>query len=318
MKRLKSIVALACLGCALINPAVAAYPEKTVKIVVPYPAGGGSDAVARIVAKKLSDTWGKPVIIDNRPGADTQIGNSAVATAASDGYTLLLVAPTFTMHKNMVASLPYDPAKDFTPIAPLAVYPYFLVVGNDVPAKTADELVAYAKKNPGKLFYAISSGGQFVLAELMKHGAGIDVVGVRYKGGAPAVQAVMSGEVAYHIDQSGTLKSMIDSGKMRLLAVTGDKRSSLAPNAPTFAEVGLSGGEIVSWLGLAGPKDMSPQLVESINAAVRAALDSTEVKQQLLSLAAVPMVMSVREFDGFMRTEADHYEKVIKQYDLKY
>ena len=318
MKRLKSIVALACLGCALINPAVAAYPEKTVKIVVPYPAGGGSDAVARIVAKKLSDTWGKAVIIDNRPGADTQIGNSAVATAASDGYTLLLVAPTFTMHKNMVASLPYDPAKDFTPIAPLAVYPYFLVVGNDVPAKTADELVAYAKKNPGKLFYAISSGGQFVLAELMKHGAGIDVVGVRYKGGAPAVQAVMSGEVAYHIDQSGTLKSMIDSGKMRLLAVTGDKRSSLAPSAPTFAEVGLSGGEIVSWLGLAGPKDMSPQLVESINAAVRAALDSTEVKQQLLSLAAVPMVMSVREFDGFMRTEADHYEKVIKQYDLKY
>ena len=318
MKVWKCVFALACVACAVTNPAPAAYPEKTIKIVVPYPAGGGSDAVARIVSKKLSDTWGKPVIIDNRPGADTQIGNQAVATAAPDGYTLLLVAPTFTLHKNMVASLPYDPGKDFTPIAPLAVYPYFLVVGNDVPAKTAGELVAYARKNPGKLFYAISSGGQFILAELMKHGSSIDVVGVRYKGGAPAVQAVMSGEVTYHIDQSGTLKSMIDSGKMRLLAVTGDRRSSLAPDAPTFSEVGLSGGEIVSWLGLAGPKGMSPQLVESINAAVRAALDSPDVKQQLTSLAAVPMAMSVKDFDDFMRKEAERYEKVIKQYDLKY
>lgn len=318
MNILKSIVAVACLACASINPAAAAYPEKLVKIVVPYPAGGGSDAVTRIVAQKLGEMWGKAVVIDNRPGADTQIGNSAVATAPPDGYTLLVIATTFTMHQFMVASLPYDPMKDFTPIAPFAVYPYLLVVGNDVPAKTASELVELARKQPGKLNHAISSGGQFVLAELMKRGAGIDVVGVRYKGGTPAVQAVATGEVTYHLDQPGSFKGMLDAHKLRVLAVTGDQRSPLAPNAPTFAEAGLSGGEIVSWIGLAGPKGMAPQLVEQLNAAVRTAVESPDVRKKFAELLATPMEMSAGEFERFVRKESERYEKTIKRYDLKY
>lgn len=318
MKVLKVIVALACVAYASLNPAVAAYPDRPVKIIVPYPAGGGTDAVARIVAKKLGETWGQGVVIDNRPGADTQIGNTAVASAAPDGYTLLVIAPTFTMHKYMVPELPYEPEKDFTPIAGMAVYPYYLVVGNDVPVKTAQDLIAMAKKSPGKLNHAISSGGQYILAELMKRGAGIDVVGVRYKGGTPAVQATVTGEVTYHIDQPGSFKPMIDAGKLRVLAVTGDRRSPFAPDAPTFAEAGLAGGDIVSWLGIAGPKGMSPELVEFINAAVRAAVQSPDVKQQLTALLATPMVMSVREFDGLVRQEGQRYEKVIKQHALKY
>ena len=191
MKPWKLLVAMACIAGSSLNPALAAYPDKPIRLIVPYPAGGGSDAVARVVAKKLSDLWGQSVVIDNRAGADTQIGNAAVATAAPDGYTLLLIATTFKIHKHFVASLPYDPEKDFTPIAPFAVYPYWLVVGNEVPVKTVADLLALAKKNPGKLNHAVSSGGQYVLADLMKKGAGIDVLAVRYKGGTPAVQATV-------------------------------------------------------------------------------------------------------------------------------
>jgi len=179
-------------------------------------------------------------------------------------------------------------------------------------------LLALARKNPGKLNHAISSGGQYVLAELMKRGAGIDVVGVRYKGGTPAVQATVTGEVTYHIDQPGSFKGMIDAGKLHVLAVTGDRRSPLVPDAPTFAEAGLLGGDISSWVGLAGPKGMSAEQVEFINASVRSVLESPDVKQQLGALIATPMAMSAREFDAFVRKEGEHYEKIIKQYGLKY
>jgi tripartite-type tricarboxylate transporter receptor subunit TctC len=302
----------------LTTLAHAAYPERPVRIVVPYPAGGGTDAVARLVAKKLGDMWGQGVVIDNRPGADTQIGNAAVATAASDGYTLLIIATTFTMHKHMVPSLPYEPARDFVPIAPIAVYPYFLVVGNDVPVKTVGDLIALAKKSPGKLNHGISSGGQYILAETMKRGAGIDVVGVRYKGGTPAVQAVVTGEVTYHLDTPGSFKAMIDAGRLRVLATTGDKRSPLAPDAPTFAEAGLEGGDIVSWVGLAAPKGTPPQLIEFINASVQKALTEAEVKQQFDGLMATPMLQTVPEFNTFVGSEFVRYEKIIREQNLKY
>lgn len=303
------------------SPAMAqtgGFPDRPVRIVVPYPAGGGTDAVARLVAQNLSEQWGKAVVIDNRPGADTQIGNAAVAAAAADGYTLLIIATTFTMHKHMVPSLPYEPAHDFVPIAPIAVYPYFLVVGNDVPVKTAQELVALAKKQPGKLNHGISSGGQYILAESMKRGAGIEVVGVRYKGGTPAVQAVVAGEITYHLDTPGSFKAMIDAGKLRVLATTGDRRSPLAPDAPTFAELGFAGGEIVSWVGLAAPRGTPPQVVEFINTSVQKALNNPDVRQKLDNLTAVPMVQNVSEFSGFVTKEFGRYEKLIKDQNLKY
>jgi len=294
------------------------YPDRPVRIIVPYPAGGGTDAVARLIAFKLGEMWGKAVVIDNRPGADTQIGNAAVATAAPDGYTLLIIATTFTMHKHMVPSLPYEPATDFVSIAPVAVYPYFLVVGNDVPVKTAQELIALAKKEPGKLNHGISSGGQYILAEAMKRSAGIDVVGVRYKGGTPAVQAVVAGEITYHLDTPGSFKAMIDAGKLRVLATTGNTRSPLAPNAPTFAELGLGGGDIVSWVGLSAPKGTPPAIVDFINASVRKALASPDVKEKLDGLTATAMIQTVPEFTSFVNSEFSRYEKVIKEQNIKY
>jgi len=301
-----------------ISASANTYPDRPVRMIVPYPAGGGTDALARLVAHKLGELWGKSVVIDNRPGADTQIGNAAVATAPADGYTLLIIATTFTMHKHMVPSLPYEPASDFVPIAPIAVYPYFLVVGNDVPVKNAQELIALAKKSPGKLNHAISSGGQFILTEAMKRGAGIDVVGVRYKGGTPAVLATVAGEVTYHIDTPGSFKAMIDAGKLRVLATTGDRRSPLAPDAPTFAEIGLAGGEIVSWVGLAAPKGTPPQIIEFINSSVQKTLSSPDVKEKLDSLTATPMVQNVGDFNSFVKAEFGRYEKIIKENNLKY
>jgi tripartite-type tricarboxylate transporter receptor subunit TctC len=313
-----AIAAIAALSMTGSPMSLAAYPDKPVRIVCPYPAGGGTDILARVLAQKLSEAWGVAVVVDNRPGADTQIGNQAVAIAAPDGYTLLITATTFAMHQYMTPNLPYDPVKDFTPIAPIAVYPYLLVVGNDVPVKTAADLVDLAKKNPGKLNNAISSGGQYVLSEIMKRTAGIDVVGIRYKGGTPAVQAVVTGEVTYHIDTVGSFKAMIDGGKLRVLATTGDRRAPIAPGAPTFAEAGLGGGDITSWIGVSGPKGMPPAMVEQINAAIRTAVDSPDMKTKLDNLVAAPMQMSVREFGDFMRREGERYDKAIKQYNLTY
>jgi tripartite-type tricarboxylate transporter receptor subunit TctC len=294
------------------------YPDRPVRLVVPYPAGGGTDALARLVAHKLGEQWARSVVVDNRPGADTQIGNSAVATAAPDGYTLLIIATTFAMHKHMVPSLPYEPATDFVPIASIAVYPYFLVVGNDLPVKTAKDLIALARSNPGKLNFGISSGGQYILAETMKRGAGIDVIGVRYKGGTPAVQATVTGEITYHLDTPGSFKAMIDAGKLRVLATTGDRRSPLAPDAPTFAEVGLAGGDIVSWVGLAAPKGTPAEIVEFVNASVQQALSAPDVKQKLDSLMATPMQQNVADFTAFVNKEFVRYEKVIKEQNIKY
>jgi tripartite-type tricarboxylate transporter receptor subunit TctC len=318
MHVLRLLTALLLLAIAPIGAIASSYPDRPVRIVVPYPAGGGTDALARLVAHKLGEQWGKSVVVDNRPGADTQIGNAAVATAPADGYTLLIIATTFTMHKHMVPSLPYEPAADFVPIAPIAVYPYFLVVGNDVPVKNVQELIALAKKTPGKLNHGISSGGQYILAEAMKRGAGIDVVGVRYKGGTPAVQATVAGEVTYHLDTPGSFKAMIDAGKLRVLATTGDRRSPLAPDAPTFAEAGLAGGEIVSWVGLAAPKGTSPQIIEFVNASVQKALAAPDVKERLDSLTATPMIQNVGQFSAFVKGEFGRYEKIIKENDLKY
>ncbi len=318
MQRLALLVAFLFAAWSPIAAPADTYPDHPVRLVVPYPAGGGTDVLARLVAQKLGDMWGKAIVIDNRPGADTQIGNAVVATAAPDGYTLLIIATTFAMHKHMVDSLPYEPARDFVPIAPIAWYPYFLVVGNDVPVKNAQELIALAKQNPGKLNHAISSGGQFILAETMKKGAGIDVVGVRYKGGTPAVQATVTGEVTYHLDTSGSFKAMIDAKKLRVLATTGDRRSPLAPDAPTFAEAGLAGGEIISWIGLAAPKGTPKPIVEFINASVQKALSQPDMKQRLDELMATPILQNVPEFTNFLNQEMVRYEKIIKDNNLKY
>jgi tripartite-type tricarboxylate transporter receptor subunit TctC len=300
--------------CPLVS---AAYPDKPVRIVVPYPPGGSTDVLARIVGQKLSENWGVPVLIDNKPGADTQIGNSFVAAAAPDGYTLLMITTVFAISKGLYPSLPYDPARDFTPISPIASSPFYIVVGSTVPAADLRELVALAKQKPGSLNYSSSSSANYLAGELMKKAAGIDVLNVRYKGSGPGVTAVASGEVTYTLDTLLTAKPLMDAGKVRALAVTGDKRAPQMPNLPTFAEAGVPGFDMVAWFGLGGPKGMSPDVVATINTAVQNALKSPEVRQTIENNAATPMMQTADQFSSFIRSEFSTFEAVVKSNNLK-
>ena len=306
-----------CLAAVATAAVAAPFPERSVRLVVPYPAGGGTDGAARLIAQKLSDIWGKPVVVDNKPGADTQIGNAFVAGAAPDGYTLLIVATTFAISKSLYPNLPYDPAKDFTPITPIAIAPYYLVTGTGVPVNNVAELLTLARKNPGKLNYALSSSTNYMAAELMKKAAGIDVMDVRYKGGAPAVLAVATGEVTYTLDTPLSFKAMLDAGKLRVLAVTGERRMPALPDVPTFTEAGLGGADMGSWVAIAGPKGMPADLVESINATVQGALATPEVKQKLESFAFSPLYQNVAQFNAFLNKEFERYEVVIRSNNLK-
>lgn len=304
MLRLVALVgAFCCAALAATIAHAAPYPERTVRIVVPYPPGGSTDGLARLIGQKLSEAWGQPVVIENRPGADTQIGDAAVAQAAPDGYTLLMITTTFAISKGLYPSLPYDAAKDFTPISPIASSPFYLVVGTDVPAKNLAELIALAKKNPGKLNYSVSSSANYLAAELMKKAAGIEVMDIRYKGSGPAVQAVAAGEVTYTLDTLLATKGLIDAGKLRVLALTGDRRSTQIPSVPLFSEAGLATFEMISWFGMGGPKGMPKDVVNTINAAVQKALALPEVKQAIDGYAATPMLMSADEYAAFIGKE---------------
>lgn len=311
------IAALLAVQAAFPLAAAAAYPDKSIRIVVPYPPGGSTDGLARIVGQKLSEAWNVPVVIDNRPGADTQIGNALVAAAAPDGYTLLMITTVFAISKGLYQKLPYDPATDFTPIAPIASSPFYLVAGVNVPAANLRDLVALAKQKPGQLNYSSSSSANYLAAELMKKAAGIDVVNVRYKGSGPGVAAVASGEVTYTLDTLLAAKPLIDAGKIRALAVTGDKRSPQAPSVPTFAEAGVPGFDMVAWFGLGGPKGMPPDVVAKINKAVQDAMRSPDVREKVESYAATPMLMSPEQFSSFIKTEFDTFDAVVKSSKLE-
>ncbi len=318
MKRiLAGLAVLLCAGMVTLPALAATYPEKQVRIIVPYPPGGATDGLARIVGQKLSETWGVPVVIENRPGADTQIGNSAVAAAAPDGYTLGMITTVFAISKGLYASLPYDPAKDFTPISPIASSPFYLVTGVNVPASTVSELVALAKQRPGALNYSSSSSANYLAGELMKKAAGIDVANIRYKGSGPGVTAVAAGEVTYTLDTLLAAKPMIDAGKIRVLAVTGDRRSPQMPSVPTFAEAGVRGFDMVSWFGVGGPKGMPPELVATINAAIQTAMASPEVRQKIESFAATPMAQNADQFAAFIKSEFGLFEAIVKSNNLR-
>ena len=310
------LVGFFCLACLAAGGAGAAYPDRPVKMIVPYPAGGSTDGTARLVAQKLSEMWGQAVVVDNRPGADTQIGNSAVATAAPDGYTLLIIATTFAISKSLYPNLPYDQARDFTPIVPVAIAPFYLLVGNGLPAKNVGELIAMAKRDPGKLNYAVSSATNFMAAEMMKQAAGIDVMPIRYKGGAPAVVAVVTGEVTYGLENPLSVQPMLDAGKLRVLAVTGERRPTALPAVPTFSEVGLGAADIGAWVGVAGPKGIPADVVEKINADVRTVVAMPDVRQKLDFYMATPIVQDTAQFAAFIKREFDRYEAVVKSNKL--
>ncbi|HSQ05160.1 MAG TPA: tripartite tricarboxylate transporter substrate binding protein [Burkholderiales bacterium] len=300
--------------------AAAGYPEKPIRIVVVYPPGGGIDILARALGQKLSDAWGQPIIVDNRPGAGTTIGAAIVAKAAPDGYTLLATDVSYSITPSLYGrELPYDPLKDLAPIVLLNLVTDVLVVHPSLPVKSVKELIAYAKANPGKILYASAGNGTLnhLAPEMFKAMAGIDMVHVPYKGAVAAVADVMSGREQVYIGALASTVPHIKSGRLRALAITGARRSQVLPELPTVIEAGLAGYDVNSWYGLLAPAGTPRPIIDKVNDEVRKALRTSDIQERLAADGSVAVGGSPKEFGSFIAAEMKKWGKVVKSAGAK-
>lgn len=297
-----------------------AWPANPIKLVVTFPPGGSTDAAARIVAPKLSERLGQPVVVDNKPGAGGGVGLGMVAKAPADGYTIVLAsAGGLTANPSLYKTLSYDPQRDFVPITGFGASPFVLVAGTELPAKTVKDVIALAKKEPGKLTYASGGNGtaMHLSGELIKSMAGVDIVHVPYKGSGPAVMAAMGNETSLAIADLTTIKPQIQSGRLKVLGVMDKKRSVLAPDMPTLAETGLPGFESSGWFAILAPAGTPPAIVKRLNTELVAVLRSTEVRERFSAAGLEPMPSTPEELSAFMRSETLKWAKVIKDSGAK-
>jgi tripartite-type tricarboxylate transporter receptor subunit TctC len=302
--------------CAAATQVVAqTYPSKPLKMIIPYPPGGGNDTLGRLFAAKLGERIGQPVVVENRPGAGTIIGTEAAAKSPPDGYTILLSSiATHALSPNLYAKVPYDPIRDFAPITLLGIAPTVLVVPADLPAKDLAELVAAAKAKPGALGYASGGNGTppHINGEVFKSVAGVDLLHVPYKGGGPALVDLMAGRVQVMLDTAASAMPHVRSGKLRALAITGAKRSPEYPDIPTFAEAGLPGYDTNAWYSVHAPAGTPPEVVRRLNAELVASLKEPDVQARFKQLTTEPVGNSPEEFAAFVKAELDKYARVIK------
>jgi tripartite-type tricarboxylate transporter receptor subunit TctC len=307
---------LAVLLCVVATQAFGqAYPAKPVKMIIPYPPGGGNDTLGRLFAAKLSDRLGQPVVVENRPGAGTLIGTEAAAKSAPDGYTILLSSiATHALSPNLYAKVPYDPIKDFAPVTLLGVAPTVLVVRNDLPAKDLAEFVAAAKAKPGGFTYASGGNGTppHINGEVFKAVAGVDLLHVPFKGGGPALVDLMAGRVDVMLDTAASAMPHVRSGKLRALAISGPKRSAEYPDLPTFGEAGLAQYDTNAWYSVHAPAGTPPEIVRRLNAELVASLKEPDVQARFKQLSTDPIGNTPEEFAAFVRAELDKYARVIK------
>jgi tripartite-type tricarboxylate transporter receptor subunit TctC len=309
-------IALALAGLALAFDAPAqGYPAKPIHFIVPYPAGGPLDTVARLLGAKLSESMKQPIIVDNKPGAGGNIGADFVAKSAPDGYTILMGAvATHAINPTLYASIPYDPVRDFIPVTQVASTPNVLVVNPSVPASNVREFIAYAKANPGKLNFGSGSTGSagHLAGELFDTLAGVKMVHVPYKGAGPAMQDLIAGQIQLMFDNLASSLGQIKAGRVKALAVTTAKRTALAPDLPTIAESGLPGFDISTWFGVFLPAKTPPAIVEKLHAEFTRALAAPDVREKMLQLGAEPVGNRPEEFAAFIKSEAGKYAKLVK------
>ncbi|OZI76401.1 MULTISPECIES: tripartite tricarboxylate transporter substrate binding protein [Bordetella] len=306
------------LAAALAAPASQAeprqpFPTRSVTLVVPFPPGGTTDILARQLAHELSQQWRQTVVVENKPGASGTIYSEQLARAEPDGYTLMLTATHHVINPSLYKNLRYDTRKDFTPIAEVAAVPNVLVVNPSFPPKTAQELVAYAKANPGKVNFgsAGTGGANHLSGELFKSMTGTEMVHIPYKGAAPALNDLLGGQIPMMFDSVPGVLQHIQAGKLRALGVTSPKRSAALPDVPTLDEAGIKGFEAMAWFGLYAPGNMPPALTRQISADVLAALQSPRIKEQFAKQGAEPGTMSQPEFARYVDAEIDKWGKVI-------
>jgi tripartite-type tricarboxylate transporter receptor subunit TctC len=317
-----SVIAALC-ALAFAAPVLAqqAWPAKAIKIIVPYPPGGTSDILARAVGQKLAQSYGQPVLVENKPGATGNIGADFVAKAPPDGYTLLLAdIGSLAIAPSVVATLPFDPVKDFAPVVMVAYSPHILAANPAVPAKDVKELVALLKANPDSLNFAISGvGGANHLAGIdFAQRAGVKWTYVPYKGGAQAITDVMAGHAQVLFNGMLATYPAVKDGKLKAIAISSARRFAAAPDVPTVAESGLPGFETGSWQGIVAPAGTPADVVRKLHASVMAILGTPEMKERLTSAGAEVRPMSPEQFADFIRDEKSRWAKVVKESGQKF
>lgn len=293
-----------------------AYPTHPIRLVVPYPAGGAADILARVIGQKLSERLGEPMVIENRPGAGTAIGAKFVAKAPPDGYTILMgTVSSHAINPALTKDVGYDPVTDFAPISLVASLPFILDVNPSVPAHSVAELVALAKRQPGKLTFASAGIGtsNHLAGELFKSMAGIDIVHVPYRGSAPALEDVIAGHVTMMFDLTITSLPQIAAKQVRALAITTPRRSRLAPDLPTVAESGLPGYAVDAWFGLFAPAKTPDSVVNRLNAEAVAVMSLPDVRASLAKQGAEPLTSTPADFARYVRSELAKWTKVVHQ-----
>ena len=316
---LRVAVPLACVLSAFVagGPAWGAYPEKAVRVIVPSPPGGGNDVMARLAGQKLSEAWGRQVVVDNRPGAGGAIAFEMAARAAPDGYTLLLGSTNLTVLPD-IQKVNYHPIKDFVPVSLMAKSMNILLVHPSVPAKSAKELIALAKQGPGNLNYATTIATSVHLAaELFKAKAGVNIVMVPYKGMGPALVDVIAGQVDIAFANPAASQEFVRSGRMRALAVTGEKRSALLPDVPTIAETAIPGFEASTWWGILAPAGTPAAIVAEVNGKLAAALAQRDVMERVAALGAELAGGAPERLAEHLNAEIPKWRDVVRAANIK-
>jgi tripartite-type tricarboxylate transporter receptor subunit TctC len=316
------LVIAACTAAMPAGVAVAAdaYPVKPIRLIVPFPPGGPADALARTVGDRLSASLGQSVIVDNRPGAAGNIGMELAAKAPPDGYTLVLApAGNLTVNPSLYRNVPYDVARDFAPVTVIAAVPNILVVNPAVPAQSVAELIQYAKANPGKLNFSSpgSGSGAHLAGELFKSSAGVDIVHIPYNGIAPAVTAVVAGDVQLMFAGAPSALPQVSGGKLRALAVASPKRIATAPALPTLDESGLPGFDVTSWYSIVAPAGTPQAVIERLQREIALALERPDVRAKLTALGAEPIANSPAEFAAMIKSETAKWSKIVKDANIK-
>jgi tripartite-type tricarboxylate transporter receptor subunit TctC len=308
------VAALALTACTGVFSQTA-YPDKPIRLVVPYPPGGFTDILGRLLSAQLQTRLGQTVVVDNKGGGGSTIGSALVARAPADGYTLLLVAPDLAINESLMASrLSYDARKDFSPVIRAAWSPMVLVTHPSVPAKNVAEFLALAKARPGKINFAsggIGTGAHLAL-ELFKTRAGVDVTHVPYKGNGPATSDLLGGQVSAMFLQYAVAKPHIAGGKLVMLATPSGKRSAAIPDVPTIAESGLPGFDVEPWFGIVAPAGTPTAIVNRLNAEIGKIMQQNDVKEMLASVGAAPSISSPQEFGKFIDSEVTRWAEVVK------
>jgi tripartite-type tricarboxylate transporter receptor subunit TctC len=318
-QRIIAVIAAWLCGLALApDPAIAqSYPAKPVRLVVPFAPGGSTDVFARLFTERLPDTWPQPMLIDNRPGAASNLGTEYVARAPADGYTLLMASPGFAINPSLYAKAGFDPLKDFAPVVFVSLTPLVVVVHPSVPVKSLAQLVQLARAQPGKLNFASAGSSTHLATELLKSRAGIEMTHVPYKGTAPATTDLLGGHVHLMLDNIRAVLPHVQSGKLRALAVTSLKRASQAPELPTVAELAYPGFQAASWFGVVAPAGVPGAVIDKLNRDVNEILARPEVRSRMTEIGAEPGGGSPADFRRFIEEETAKWSALIKQIGLR-